>query len=292
MFRGMSDYARGLAITALGVLIITPDALLLRLISADHWTVLVWRGLGFLLVQAMIVLARHGRGSAAALRRTGMDGLLVFVLFSLSQCLFVHSITHTTVANTLVIIAAAPLMAALFAWLMLRERVERRTLVAGFIGLGAVALTLSTSIGHGRLDGDLSALATMLLLALLFTLLRRAKDRDMLPAVAASGLGTMLIALTMADTVIPPAADWLWLALVALFVSPVSFALISIGPRYLPAPEVGLLMLLETALGPLWVWLVLAERPDTLTLAGGGILLSTLIANGALGMIGRRRHFR
>ncbi|MCB1835332.1 MAG: EamA family transporter, partial [Geminicoccaceae bacterium] len=173
MFRGMSDYARGLAITALGVLIITPDALLLRLISADHWTVLVWRGLGFLLVQAMIVLARHGRGSAAALRRTGMDGLLVFVLFSLSQCLFVHSITHTTVANTLVIIAAAPLMAALFAWLMLRERVERRTLVAGFIGLGAVALTLSTSIGHGRLDGDLSALATMLLLALLFTLLRR-----------------------------------------------------------------------------------------------------------------------
>ncbi|MCB1970374.1 MAG: EamA family transporter [Geminicoccaceae bacterium] len=288
----MSDYAKGLMITTLGVLIITPDALLLRLVNADPWTVLVYRGFGFFLVQALIVIWTHGRHTPGALRATGTDGVIIIGLFAVSQCCFVLSITHTSVANTLVIIATSPLMAAILARFWLKERVERRTLVAGIVSVAAVVLTLSSSLGTGHVAGDMAGLVTMILLATLFTLLRRARNRDMLPAVAMSGLGTMTIALFMADTVTVTSQDWLWLGLLAFFVSPVSFALISTGPRYLPAPEVSLLMLVETALGPLWVWLALGEQPPLRTLIGGALLLMVLTINAIVGMRSRSRKYR
>ena len=305
----MSPYAKGLLLTGLGVLIITPDALLLRLITADPWTVLVYRGLGFFSVQALIVVHRYGAGTLAAAYRTGGTGLLLVGLFACGQCLFVLSITYTAVANTLVIIAATPLMAALLAWLMLGEAVRPRTLVAGAIGFAAVGLIFlsdpaSPDIGSpdigatdvavasglaGSRAGDMAAVATMMLLALVFTLLRRCRDRDMLPAVASSGFLTFLVALAMCDTLMVLPGERLWLVLLVLIVSPVSFALISTGPRYLPAPEVSLLLLLETALGPLWVWWAIGEEPATTTLLGGLVLLGVLAANALLGLRERSR---
>jgi drug/metabolite transporter (DMT)-like permease len=120
-------------------------------------------------------------------------------------------------------------------------------------------------------------------------LLRKAKGRDMLPALAFGGLITAGIALAMAPTVAISGADRLWLPLLVLLVVPLSFVLISTGPRYLPAPEVGLLMLLETILGPLWVWLVLQEAPATASLVGGAIIVLTLATNAWLGLQEQRR---
>lgn len=286
---GLSGHAKGLSVTALGVLILTPDALLLKLIAADPLTILVWRGLGFFAVIGLVSLARHGRGLVRVAGAAGTIGLAIAVLHSMGQFLFVYSIHHTTAANTLVIIAAAPLAAALLAWLITGERTAGRTLVAGAVALAAVALTVQGGIQAGGLWGDLAAVGVMLNLALVFVLLRKAKGRDMLPALALGGLLTCGIALALAPTMTVGGADRVLLPLLVLVVVPVSFILISTGPRYIPAAEVGLLMLLETLLGPLWVWLALAEAPTPASLAGGAIIVLTLAVNAWLGLSAQRR---
>ena len=286
----LNDHAKGLLITTLGVLIITPDALLLRIVSAEPWTILVYRGLGFFLVLSLITLIRHGRGWARALRTTGKEGVITAILLAAGQCLFVLSISNTTAANTLVIIAATPLLAAFLARVVLGEPVSRRTIIASGVALIAVALTMGSSIlaqdegAQSHISGDLAAVMVTIVLAVTFTLLRLVRQRDMMPAVATSGLVTCLVALFVADTIAVASADIVPLAILVLFVSPISFALITTGPRYVPAPEVSLLMLLETALGPLWVWLVINETPGVPTLIGGTILIATLIVNAIAGL--------
>lgn len=289
IWEGSTDHAKGLAITALGVLILTPDALLLKLITADPWTILVWRGLGFFVVIGLVSLVRHRSRLWPVIRATGVIGLAITGLHSLGQFLFVFSIHHTTAANTLVIIAAAPLAAALLARLILAERTARRTLVAGVVALLAIGLTVQGGIQAGGLRGDLAAVGVMLNLALVFVLLRKARGRDMLPALAWGGLLTCLVALVFAPTTAVAGADRVFLPLLVLAVVPVSFILISTGPRYIPAPEVGLLMLLETIFGPLWVWLVLAETPAPASLVGGAVIVLTLATNAWLGLAEQRR---
>lgn len=288
-WRGLSDHAKGLVITSAGVLILTPDALLLRLTEAPPATILFWRGLGFILVLGLVALIRHGGALPRVLLATGGAGLAITLLHSASQFLFVHSIHNTTAANTLVIIAAAPLAAALLARLMLGERTARRTLVAGVVALLAVGLTMQGGIARGGFPGDLSAFGVMLIIAMVFVLLRKTRGQDMLPALAASGIFTAGIAWLLAPGIAVKGADLVYLPLLVLLVVPISFLLISTGPRYLPAPEVGLLMLLETILGPLWVWLALAETPAPASLAGGAIIILTLAVNAWLGLADQRR---
>lgn len=286
---GLSDHAKGLLITGTGVLILTPDALLLRLIAAEPLTVIFWRGLGFLVVIGLFSMLRHGGGIGRVVRATGLIGLGITILHAMGQFLFVYSIHHTAAANTLVIIAAAPLAAALLARLILGERTAPRTLAAGVVALLAVGLTVQGGLAVGGLWGDLAAVGVMLNLALVFVLLRKARGRDMLPALAWGGLITATVAFLFAPTVVVGGADLFFLPLLVLLVVPVSFILISTGPRYLPAPEVGLLMLLETILGPLWVWLVLAETPPPASLIGGVIIVLTLAVNAWLGLKEQRR---
>jgi len=288
-FGGLSEHGRGLLITATGVLILTPDAVLLRLIAADPLTILFWRGLGFLVVIGLVSVIRHRGRLLAVIRATGLIGLGVTALHAMGQFLFVFSIHHTTAANTLVIIAAAPLAAALLARLILGERTARRTLVAGVVALLAVALTVRGGLQVGGFWGDLAAIGVMLNLALVFVLLRKARGRDMLPALAWGGLVTAGVAFAFGPTIAVGGADLLFVPLLVLLVVPVSFILISTGPRYIPAPEVGLLMLLETILGPLWVWLVLAETPPLASLLGGLIIILTLAVNAWLGLKEQRR---
>jgi drug/metabolite transporter (DMT)-like permease len=157
------------------------------------------------------------------------------------------------------------------------------------VALAAVALTVQGGIEVGGLWGDLAAVGVMLILALVFVLLRKAKGRDMLPALAWGGLLTCFIALALAPSVAVVGADRLLLPFLVLVIVPVSFILISTGPRYLPAPEVGLLMLLETIFGPLWVWLALAETPATASLIGGAVIVLTLATNAWLGLRDQRR---
>ncbi|WP_119462428.1 DMT family transporter [Rhodospirillaceae bacterium SYSU D60014] len=283
-----SDHLRGLALTTAGVLVLTPDALLLRLLSADPWTIVFWRGLLMAVTLAAGIQAFGEGGLRSTARSIGGAGLLIAILWAGNAVLFVVAITHTSIANTLIIIAAVPMIAAILSHLFLREPVGARTWAAIAATLFGVAIVVWNGLGHGTLGGDLAALAAAGFAAATFVVLRRSRAVNMVPATALSGV---IAALSVAGVATPFSIgieDALVLGLMGLVVLPVSFGLITLGPRYLPAPEVSLLLLLETVLGPVLVWLVLGEAVSTATLVGGAVVIVALAIHAILLLRGIR----
>lgn len=281
------DRRRGLPIVACGVLIISFDALLIRAADTSAWNVALWRGLG---IAVSLVLwqswSRGWRGLAIAARpRTAV---LAAVLLGLNTVLFVLGVMLTTVANTVVLFASAPLFAALFSRLVLGEAVALRTWGAVAAGLGGVLIVFWGALGQGTWWGDAAALAGAIVFGGFLTLLRRHPQLEPVPLVAGSGLVCALLALPLAAPLAVSVQGAAVLALAGLLQMPLALVLLAVGPRYLPAAEVALLLLLETVLGPLWVWLLLGERPPQATLYGGLLLLATLAAHSLAGLRERR----
>jgi len=280
----MPEHFKGLALTVAGVLIITPDSLLVRLISADQWTLIFWRGVLTGLALLAYLGIRERRRLVAAFQAIGTDGIMVAALFAGSTIFFVMSLTHTRVANTLIILAAIPLFAALLGRLFLSEAVERRTWIAIAAALGGLLLILVDDLGSGSLLGDISAFATAFCVAGSFVAIRRRPNVDMIPAMALSGSMIALVALPLAPTLALRGDDIPATITLGFVVLPLAMALLAQGPRYLPVAEVSLIMLLETVLGPYWVWLVIGEQPSNLAFLGGAIVLSTLAAHALAGL--------
>jgi len=280
----MPEHIKGLALTAAGVLVITPDSLLVRLISADQWTLIFWRGVLTGLALLAYLGIRERRRLVPAIQAIGTDGIMVAVLFAGSTIFFVLSLTHTRVANTLIVLAAIPLFAALLGRIFLGEAVERRTWAAIAAALVGLSLILFDDLGSSSLIGDLSAFATAFCVAGSFVAIRRRPDVNMIPAMALSGGMIALVALPLAPTLVLRGTDVPATLALGLVVLPLAMALLAQGPRYLPVAEVSLIMLLETVLGPYWVWLVIGERPSTLAFLGGAIVLSTLAAHALAGL--------
>jgi drug/metabolite transporter (DMT)-like permease len=285
----MNPYTKGLLITLLGVLVISPDALLIRLVSADVWTLAFWRGLlnGLAVLFGFWLISRGQFW--LRLRELGWPGFWVTLIFAAGSLCFIYSITHTLVANTLFLTATSPVFAALMSRYFLKERVAWRTWFAIAMTLAGVGVIASGSLGEGRggLDGDLAAIGAAITLAATFTIARMTKTRSMVPAMGLAGLVSAIAALPLATTLVAAPADWLWIGLLGLVVSPIGFALLTTGPRYLPAPDVSLMLLLESVFGPLLVWLVLAEYPGDRSLVGGAIVLSALVLSNVFAMRAR-----
>lgn len=279
----LSPHLYGTLITALGVIVLSPDGLLIRLIGADGWTVLFWRGLFFAGSIWGFYILRHGRSSVGLLKVMGTRGILAASLFSLSTIFFVLAITHTSVANTLVIIATAPLWAAVLSRIFLKEHISALTWIAITICIGGISLIFIGSLGGGNRAGDIYALICAFGLAGQITTVRHARDIDMVPSLGMSGLMVALIAFPFSDPGSVTTEGFAYLALLGFIILPIAFSLITIGPRYIPAPEVSLIMLLESILGPLWVWLILKEVPHSETLIGGALVITTLVLHSTLG---------
>lgn len=275
----MTPHTRGFLLTLLGVLLLTPEALIVRLVDSDPWTLALWRGVpcGGVILLGYLAVAR-GR-AVHELRALGRAGAAVAVLFAMNAICFVVALHNTTVANTLVILATTPLIAALMSYAFLREAVALPTwaaIAAGFVG---ILIVVADGLGRGSTLGDANALITAATLAATFVLIRRRRDVNMVPAAGAGNLLAALLALPLAQPASLAGHQIELVLLLGLFFAPAAFALLAMGPRTLPAPEVALLLLLETVLGPLWVWIGVAEVPSPAAFLGGGIVVCTLVAH-------------
>ena len=284
MTHSLSHRQQGLLLTGGGALIISPDALLIKLIGLPDGDILMWRGLLTALGFVIIMLARHGTGTVAAYRRCGWTGIGVALLFSFSTFGFVLGNQYTKGGNVLMILAGAPLIAALLSWLFLGERLPRRTWLAIGLCLVGTSLIVLDDAGVGSWVGNAFALLAATGLAANFTLCRTRPGVDMSPMLTLSGLIVATVAalfnLAGGGLTLPPVASALWLVLLCLIILPLGFTLIQRGPLYLPAAEVGLLMLLEVVVGTLWVWWLLGEQPAPVALVGGSLVLGTLLVKG------------
>ena len=288
----MNDYLKGLMITVIGVLVITPDSLLIRLIDADSWTVIFWRNSlsGFAILLGLLLYYR--RDFIPKMLGIGWAGLAMGVVWALGTFCFVFSIQNTLVANTLFIVSTSPVFAALIAWLVLREPVSRRTWLTIAFSLCGIAIIAFGSMGddsQGSIIGDLAALVTALAVAISFSIARRNRSVSMIPAIGLSSVVAGLVAFPFAGTLAESADKVIPIVLIGLVVAPLGASLMVIGPRYLPAADVSLLLLLEAVLGPLWVWWMLSEYPGIYTLVGGAFVLMTLAISNVVALMRRKR---
>ncbi|MBS63247.1 MAG: EamA family transporter [Salinisphaera sp.] len=264
----------GMLLTGLGVLVLSPDSLLIRLLDADIATTLFWRGMALALGLGSYVLWRERgdvRVMAAALRRPVGWGLAL--VFALSNMAFVFTVAHTSIADTLACLATASIFAAVFSAVFLGERAPLRTWVtAAAIAAGLLLIALG---GAGSLVGRGAGIVTAMFFGAMFVVMRATGDGDTLPGLALGGLLVALATALFAHPFSLSAAGMAALAGMAV-VLPLAFALIGLGPRHLPAPEVSLLMLLETVFGTLWAVLFLGEVPTPTTLAAIAIILGAL----------------
>ena len=265
-----------------GVVLLSPDALIIRLVEEDQWTILLWRS-GLSAVALTLLIALFARRAIWSwFRAIGRIGILAGVFHGLGSMLFVTSITHTTAANTLVIVSTGPLFAALMSRLFLGESIARRTWIAILVVVGAVAVVFSGSLGSASIGGDLAALGGALSLAAVFTAIRAARTVNMVPAIALGTSLTATVALLLGGRVPSTPGEAGLLLLLGGVLLPAAAALLATAPRHLPAPEVTLIVRLEMVLGPLWVWLVLGEAPGLSAAIGGAVILAALTVHSYL----------
>lgn len=276
----MSERARGLAITTLAMLVITPDVLLIRLIDTDPWTLAFWRGLLSAAGLVIGLIAIYRRRALEVMLAPGVPGLAIGTLFGIGTVAFVWAITHTSAASTLLIIATGSMFGAAFSWLLMRERLPVYTIVAMTGTFAGLLIIVSGEAGTGSsLEGDLSALVVAVLSGLTFALIRKHRMTDMVPTLAIGGLVTAAIAMAVSLPVAVGTGDARLIAIMGLVMLPLAFSLQFIGARYLPAPEVLLLFLLEAVLAPLLLWATIGETPAGTTIIGGLVILTTLASH-------------
>lgn len=278
----MNNQLKGLLITAIGVLCVVPDALFIRLIDADAMTVAFWRMLTSGLVILLVLLVWHGRNTSSQLLAVGRWGAVYAVFASVSALLFVTSVKLTTVANTTIIIASMPVFAAIVSWFALGERPSRRMVwtialvFAGLLVIGYGTMTEEVDGGAASLVGDLAAVAVSLCFAIALTAARKARAQSMIPAVPFAYIIGALALLPFVDPFSIPESQWWLVVLHGGFFITLSSCLLALGPRYISSAEVALLILLESVLAPLLVWLIVGEKPGQWTLVGGVMVLGVL----------------
>jgi drug/metabolite transporter (DMT)-like permease len=275
----MPEKTAGTLIALAAVMVLSPDALLISLVRADEWTLIFWRGLLTATTLSFSLVVAHGSMVFGEVKKIGPYGFMAALFFGISTFSFVMSVRLTSAANTLVIVAAMPLIAAVFTRVFLKETVPRRTWIAVAAGFSGITIVFMGSMTGGSPLGDGLALVTALMMAANFVIIRSRRQVSMIPAVVLSGILTTVVTSFMCNPFLLSTHDILLLTAIGAVVLPVPLALMTVAPKLIPAAEVGLVMLLETFLGPFWVWLALGEEPGRETLLGGAVLILTLFVH-------------
>jgi drug/metabolite transporter (DMT)-like permease len=271
-------YRRGVLLVAGAALAWSSAGLIVRTVATDAWTTLFWRSV-FACVSLLAYIAiRDRRGMAAAFTGIGWAGIALAGCFATSMICFILALEQTTVANVLIFQAAAPFIAALLAWLVLRERVSARGIAAIVATMFGIVIMVSDSVQTGRVGGDLLSAAMSLGFAGTIVLARHRRDLAMTPASCLATAMTALIALPFAEHPFAVApTDLLLLALFGIGQMGLGLVCFMAGVRLLPAADAGLISVLESVLGPLWVWLAFGENPGTRAMIGGSIVLAAVV---------------
>ncbi|MGH7123355.1 MAG: DMT family transporter, partial [Stellaceae bacterium] len=254
---------------------------------ADAWTTVFWRGIAACAFLLVFIVVRERHNIAAAFLRIGWPGVVVALCYASASIALVMAFRLTSVADTLVIMSSAPLLAAVLGWAVLGERVAPASWLAMLACVGGIGLMVSDSYASGSILGDLVAAVIALAQAIAGVTLRRHRSVQMAPAMCAATLLTSLVAAPFAMPTAVTAGDMTLLAFFGAGQLGLGFALFSFGAPLIPVAEAALLNVLEPIFGPFWVWLILDEHPSRGAIFGGIIVLAALAVH--IRAVGRRR---
>ena len=271
----------GLTLAIFGALLLTPDTLFMRLSQLDGFNMLLWRGGLSGLAYFMIWLWMRGPRDLSNIWTRNFA--IIVACQTGNAALFSLAIALAPVTVVLIGVATVPIFAALLSRLLLGEALSMRTLItAAMVFLGLFISVLGSDDGHLMLDlttliGAGLGLGVAFSLAMNFTIIRKDTDVPFVLAIAVGAIAAAGLAAVFATTLAwPPLPQMAAIALTGIFILPLSFVTLSYAARFVPSSTVSLIMLLETVLGPLWVWWGIGEAPSAMMLIGGGIVLTCL----------------
>jgi drug/metabolite transporter (DMT)-like permease len=280
---------RGALLVACAAVCWSSGGLIVRLVGTSPWTTSLWRSVFAALFLSILLSVVRGRSIVAQWREGGRPVVLVASCMAAASTCFIFSLAYTSVANTLILMSTGPYVAGLLGWIWLGERVALRTWVTMSVALAGTVVMVSSSYAGGTGFGDLLAILMAVSFAVATVLVRRHPEIQMAPAAALATALTGLIALPLAEPFAISPRDFALLAFFGVGQFGAGFLLFMTGARLLPAAETALIGMLETVLGPLWVWLLLSERPSTASLTGGVLIVAALVANTVIDLVTPRR---
>ena len=274
--KNLTDQQKGSLMAFVAVMFITPDSLFIRLSNVDTWGLVFYRGIIPFATVFLGMLLIYKLNFFKILFSSGHHGIIYIATFSLTNITFVVSIQNTNVANTLVMIATAPMLSAILGAIFLKEPPDKKTWVSIIITFLAVLYIFFDSIKLGNFFGDILGFVTAVGLAVGAVTIRSAKSKNLVPAAVVGKLFVATFALFFIESFLLVERDLYIVPLMCILCVAIPFVLVTIAPRFIPAAEVNLFFLLETIIGPIWVWLIIKEQPSIETLQGGLIIITTI----------------
>ena len=274
--KNLSDQKKGSLLAFIAVMFITPDSLFIRLSNIDTWGLVFYRGVIPFFTVFLGMLIIYKLNFFKILLSSGYHGLIYVSTFSITNITFVVSIQNTNVANTLVMIATAPMLSAILGAIFLKEPPDKKTWISIIITFFSIIYIFFDSIKLGNFYGDILGFITAIGLAVGAVTIRSAKSKNLVPAAVVGKLFVAMFALFFIESFILKDSDLIIVPMMCILCVAIPFVLVTIAPRFIPAAEVNLFFLLETIIGPIWVWLIIKEQPTIETLQGGLIIITTI----------------
>ena len=278
----LTDQQKGSLLAFVAVIFITPDSLFIRLSNVDTWGLVFYRGIIPFFTVFLGMLIIYKLNFFKILLSSGYHGLIYVGTFSITNITFVVSIQNTNVANTLVMIATAPMLSAILGAVFLKEPPDKKTWISIIITFIAIIYIFSDSLKLGNFYGDILGFITAIGLAVGAVTIRSAKSKNLVPAAVVGKLFVATFALFFIESFVLENKDLIIVPLMCILCVAIPFVLVTIAPRFIPAAEVNLFFLLETIIGPIWVWMIIKEQPSVETLYGGAVIIITIATHSFL----------
>jgi drug/metabolite transporter (DMT)-like permease len=275
----LTNNAKGLALTSLGVFIMSLESLFIKFTTISPFLFSFYIGI-FMFISMISTFVFKEK---AVLKKAFNSSMLILIvcaiLMGTSNIFFITAIKTTTVANVVIIFGTAALFSALFAYIFFKEKITINIIIASFFMFVGLFVIFNDELEVGSLDGNIYALLCTALFAMSFVLLSRYKQMDRVLLTAMSGLSLSIIAFFFCEDLVIDLKTLAVVMTMGLLISPISRVLLGTGAKYISASEVSLLMIIETIMAPVWVWIFLDEVPSSYTFIGGSIIVATLVAN-------------
>ena len=278
----LTDQKKGSLMAFVAVMFITPDSLFIRLSNVETWSLVFYRGIIPFVLVFIGMLLIYRLKFFNLLRSNGYYGFAYVLTFSVTNIAFVVSIQNTNVANTLIMIATAPMLSAILGSFFLKENPDKKTWVAIFITFFAALYIFYDSIKLGNFFGDILGFVAAMGLAVGAVIIRSAKKLNLVPSAVVGKLIIALFAILFVKDYSLNNNDIYIVPLMCVMCVAIPFVLVTIAPRFITAAEVNLFFLLETIIGPIWVWLIIKEQPTPETIVGGAIIVLTIATHSFL----------
>jgi len=245
--------------------------------GATLWQILFWRSIFFSLTILAFLIITYKKKLFNSFYESGLPGFIGGVVLSFGFCGYVVAMYSTTVANTNFIISLQILFLAIFGYFFLKEKISSVTLLSIVLAITGVLIMVGNSLTPGEMTGNLAAFSMPITFAVLIIIVRKFPSVDMVPAQFVAGICCCLIGYALSNKLMISYHDIFLGFLAGFFQVGFGFIFITIGARTTPSAMVGIIMLSESVLGPLWAFLFASERPSMFSLIGGVVILLAVL---------------